>query len=191
MDENKAASDFNPEQWVTDFGDDLYSWARYKTGSVEMAEDLVQETFLAAWKNRNSFRQKSHPKTWLFAILRNKITDYYRKSAGKEYSFSNAQTDEVLSSNFDEHGNWSPTGYEETWKEEGHLLDDPEFLKVLNFCLQQLPGRWMHAINFAYFSEKKSAEICQELEITASNYWQILHRSKLKLKKCIEGKWLS
>jgi RNA polymerase sigma-70 factor (ECF subfamily) len=38
--------------------------------------------------------------------------------------------------------------------------------------------------------KKKTEAICQELEITASNYWQIVHRSKLLLKKCLELKWV-
>ena len=42
-------------------------------------EDLVQETFLAAFKSIRKFQGDSEPKTWLFSILKNKISDYPKK----------------------------------------------------------------------------------------------------------------
>jgi len=68
-------------KWVVEYGDDLYSWAFYKTSSRETAQDLIQETFLSAFKSYKKFKHESQPKTWLFKILNNKIIDYYRKSA--------------------------------------------------------------------------------------------------------------
>jgi RNA polymerase sigma-70 factor (ECF subfamily) len=50
-------------------------------------------------------------------------------------------------------------------------------------CMNDLRKKWKLAITSKYLSEKKTEAICQELEITASNYWQIVHRSKLLLKK--------
>lgn len=51
------------EDWVHAHGDYLYGWAYHKTGSMETAEDLVQDVFLAAVKNFNRFKQESTPKT--------------------------------------------------------------------------------------------------------------------------------
>ena len=68
-------------KWVGEYGDDLYSWAFYKTSSRETAQDLIQETFLSAFKSYKKFKYESQPKTWLFKILNNQIIDYYRKSA--------------------------------------------------------------------------------------------------------------
>jgi RNA polymerase sigma-70 factor (ECF subfamily) len=45
----------------------------FKTSSKEIAEDLVQDTFLAAFHKIDSFEGKSQPKTWLFSILNNKV----------------------------------------------------------------------------------------------------------------------
>jgi RNA polymerase sigma-70 factor (ECF subfamily) len=44
--------------------------------------------------------------------------------------------------------------------------------------------------NIQILKREKKEAICQELEITTSNYWQIVHRSKLLLKKCLELKWV-
>lgn len=46
---------------------------------MPVAEDLVQETFTAAYRSISGFKNDCHPKTWLFSILNNKIVDYHRK----------------------------------------------------------------------------------------------------------------
>jgi len=181
------------ENWVNQFSDELFSWAYYKTSSKETAEDLVQETFLAAYNKIDSFQGKSQPKTWLFAILNNKVIDYYRLSAKttkQTFSISENEGLELSDDLFNETGNWKNRNINTVWDQEEELLDNPEFNKVMQNCMEGLPQKWKFAITSKYLTEKKADEICQELEITVSNYWQIVHRSKLLLKKCLETKWV-
>jgi len=56
-----------PGNWVKTYGDYLYSLALIKVSNRETAEDLVQDTFLSAFKARDSFRKNSSEKTWLTA----------------------------------------------------------------------------------------------------------------------------
>tara|TARA_R110002111_G_C5928424_1_gene366584 strand:+ start:270 stop:830 length:561 start_codon:yes stop_codon:yes gene_type:complete len=179
------------EDWFHLYSDELYGWAYHKTSSKEISEDLVQETFLAALKGFKNFRHDSQPKTWLFAILNNKIIDYYRKKAR---SFDQDKTNERMLLNrtksyFDAHENWKITGKEMFWEENIHLLDDEEFSKILNRCLNELPDSWCFSLVSKYLLEKSAAQICQEIEVTRSNYWQIVHRAKLMVKKCIDLNW--
>jgi RNA polymerase sigma-70 factor (ECF subfamily) len=37
--------------------------------------------------------------------------------------------------------------------------------------------------------DKKTEEICQELGISTTNYWQMMHRAKLQLRECIDENW--
>ena len=67
--------------WVNSYTNDLYSWAFHKVSDVELAKDLVQDTFLAAAEKIDGFKGESSPKTWLFSILNHKIVDVYRKKA--------------------------------------------------------------------------------------------------------------
>lgn len=181
------------ENWFHLYADDLYGWAFHKTSSKEMAEDLVQETFLSAVKGLQNFKNNSKPKTWLFAILNNKIIDYYRKKAkstvvehiGAEQKFINQAT-----SFFDADENWIGTENEVAWEDDVHLLDNKEFNKTLDHCLNQLPDHWRFALVSKYLSDKTTNEICQEMGVTQSNYWQIVHRAKVLLKKCIDHKWV-
>lgn len=182
----------NPEQWLQKYGDDLYAWAYYRTRKPAVAEDLVQETLLSALSSIDTFRGGSSEKTWLFAILKNKITDHYRKAFVKyemEESAVNPNPDgpDFPGSFFDSHGKWKKEQRPSDWhEEEDNLLDDDEFRKILEMCMKLLPKNWFALITLRFMEEKKTPEICKELNITASNLWVIMHRSKLQLRACIE-----
>lgn len=181
------------EQWVNQFSDELYSWAFFKTSSKEVAEDLVQDTFLAAFHKIDSFQGKSQPKTWLFSILNNKVIDYYRLSARttkKNFSLTETSGYELSDGLFNSYGCWKTNDITAVWDQEQELLDNPDFNTIMEKCMDELPQKWKLAVTSKYLSEKKTEAICQELEITTSNYWQIVHRSKLLLKKCLELKWV-
>jgi RNA polymerase sigma-70 factor (TIGR02943 family) len=172
--------------WVQLYSDSLYSWAFYKTSNKEISEDLVQETFLSAVKTFDKFRGDSNPKTYLFAILNNKINDHYRKS----YRIPHANNDEILDILFDQSEHWRRDQIPQQWEEETeNILDNSEFQKELHNCLKRLPESWFSAIQLKFMEEKKGNEICQELGITDTNFWQILHRAKLQLRKCLEINW--
>lgn len=177
------------DKWITDFSDDLFSWAFYKVSKKELAEDLVQETFLAAYKSLNKFKGNSSPKTWLFSILNNKIIDHYRKAAKQEITIDTSESHQMFATTesfFDEKGNWSEIGKNASWGNDVHLLDDEDFNRIMSMCMEHLPENWNKAVSFKYILEKEAQEICQELNITLSNYWQVIHRAKLMLKKCLE-----
>jgi len=181
------------ENWVNEYSDALYSWSFYKTSSRETAEDLVQDTFLAAYNKFESFKGDSQPKTWLFSILNNKIIDHYRlssKTTKKTVSLSEDSAYEITEGFFDEAENWKSTAINPVWNQDEELLDNPDFNNVMQFCMDDLPENWRFAVTSKYLTDKKADEICQDLNITVSNYWQIIHRAKLVLKKCLEMKWV-
>jgi len=175
------------EQWVQDYSDELFSWAFHKTSTKEIAEDLVQDTFLAAFKNFENFRNESKPKTWLLSILNNKIIDFYRKKINQTDSLEQKLT--VMAEGSFEDDSWAAGMKDFKWQENENLLDNPEFLSILESCLENLSDKWRFVITAKYFLDKNAEEICQELAISMSNYWQITHRAKLILRTCIERKW--
>jgi RNA polymerase sigma-70 factor (TIGR02943 family) len=182
------------ESWVRLYTGNLYSWALFKTSNKETAEDLVQETFLTAHQQITGFRGESSPKTWLLAILNNKIKTHFRK----KYRQTDVDPDHFIATNdlhifsqlFDEDDRWKDKEKPMTWNaEEVQLLDNREFNMVLTSCMEKLPDHWSSAIQLKYIEQKKGELICQELDITPTNFWQILHRAKLQLRKCLEINW--
>ncbi len=181
------------ESWVILYSNSLYSRALYMTSSKELAEDLVQDTFLAAHLQFDKFRDDSKPMTWLSAILKNKISDHYRKryrnpvSGNSESSSSGNFVFELF---FDENSRWNQKEKPQVWEEEElNLLDNKDFNTVLKSCLRKLPENWHSAIYLKYIEQKKGELICQELGISPTNFWQVLHRAKLQLRKCLELNW--
>ncbi len=190
---NINTSSITIKSWVTSYSDKMYSWALYKTNSKETAEDLVQETFIAAFQSFEKFEEKSEPKTWLFGILNHKIADHFRKlyrqPVVNESDRNLEAGNNFFDTFFDADGSWIKEQRPQSWPDNSHLLDNTEFVKILQVCMKKLPSNWFAAINLKYLEEKKGEQICQELEITPTNFWQILHRAKLQLRKCLEVHW--
>ena len=175
-------------QWVEEFTSDLYSWAYYKVSDTEIAKDFVQDTFLAAAEKIKDFKGESSPKTWLFSILNHKIIDHYRKKTKSPVTIDN----QFFSTFFDEDGGWKQEKRPKEWhEEEEHLLDDNEFLKILKKCMDALPENWNACVKLKYLSEKKGEDICQELDISPTNFWQIIHRAKVQLRECVDNNWFN
>lgn len=166
---------------------ELYSRAFFKVSDSEMAKDLVQDTFVAAAEKISTFKGESTPKTWLFSILNNKIIDYYRAKVVRPYHYNT----QLFSNFFTEDGDWRNDKMPGNWNDdEGHLLDDADFNATLKKCLDALPDKWSLGIKLKYLMEKESNEICQELGISTTNFWQIVHRAKIQLRDCLETNWL-
>ncbi|MDT8394190.1 MAG: sigma-70 family RNA polymerase sigma factor [Bacteroidales bacterium] len=174
-------------EWVKAYTDEMFRWAAYKLSDDELARDVVQDTFMAAAEKLKDFRNESSPKTWLFSILNFKIIDVYRNKANKPVS---AGLDS-MSDFFDEDGSWHRNKRPQAWHDDddNHLLDDDHFREVLKECLEALPEKWNACVKLKYLMDKKGDDICQELEITPTNYWQIMHRAKLNLRDCIDNNW--
>ena len=171
--------------WVKTYTKDLLGYASSKVHQKEVAEDLVQDTFLSAYQSFQKYMGKSNVKTWLFSILKHKIADYYRLKYKQNIKTSSDFTDPF----FDENNRWKPEYQPMNWGDEKELLDDPEFSKALNKCFEKLPQKWSSVMQFKYQEEYNSKVICSELEITISNFWQIIHRAKLHLRNCLELNW--
>ncbi|MGN6645362.1 MAG: sigma-70 family RNA polymerase sigma factor [Cytophaga sp.] len=182
------------KEWVDEFSSDMFSWAFYKTSNKETAKDLVQETFIAAFESFKSFENRSKPKTWLFSILKNKIIDHHRKLYKNNIVSSDKIYEEhstiLFSYLFNEEGEWREKNSVSSLEENSiELLDDFEFNEVLSKCFQKLPVTWNSAIQLKYLEDKDAKDICQELDVSTSNYWQIIHRAKLQLRACLEEDW--
>lgn len=192
---NKSNIDKNDiiSEWVNKYSDNLYSWALYKVSDSVLAEDLVQETFISAFTGYDNFKQNSNPKTWLLAILNNKIIDTYRKAVNKNTIMSShlAGNDDsnFFENFFDSNESWNKSQTFTDWGNSDNLLDNQEFRLILQMCVKELPKNWSVVLLYKYIDNKTGKEICHDLDITSSNYWQILHRAKLQLRNCIEQNW--
>ena len=170
------------KQWIELYSTELLNRAIYLTSDKEEAKDIVQDVFLAAFSGYQSYEGNSSAKTWLHSILKNKVSDYYRKKYKKPPELS-------LENFFDAAGDWkNGENLLGAWDEAAITGDYEEFDHLLNICIEDLTPKWKIPIKLYYLQEKKSAEICQEIGITTTNLWKILQRARLQIRECLEIK---
>jgi len=180
----------DPINWVDTYADYLYRFAVSKLRDEEIARDIVQDTFLAALQQLKVFRGESSEKTWLTAILRNKIADFYRKQASKglrEIAHSEIEQQDFFDN---ENGHWNALHAPKAF---GVETDNPLMMKelgaILDGCLKKLPPLWFSVFSMKHMDDSASEKICLELKITAANFWVIMHRTKLNLRACLQKYW--
>ena len=186
--ERQAPGLSDPQKWVDLYGDQLYRYAFARVQNRMVAEDLVQETFLAALDRGAEFEGRSSEKTWLTAILKHKVIDYFRK-LGKEQPMDQPRDNEKpLDDFFHENGSWKdkPEKWDVTAEE---LLDQKEFWKAFSHCLSELSERMRTAFNLREMEGLGCDEICKILGVSSSNCWTMLHRARMLLRRCLQVKW--
>lgn len=179
------------EQWLELYGDSLFKFALARVRNVQIAEDLVQETFLAAIKARDSFEQRSQVKTWLTGILKHKIIDHQRRSAREQnYEDADALFDELRQESFDASGHWQIDVAQ--WSNPDQALEREEFWAVMNRCLDELPEKMREIFLLREMEGLSAEEICKALPVSSTNnVWVILSRLRMKLRQCLELRWFN
>lgn len=185
----------DPSTWIDKFGDYLYSYAMSRLNNRSVAEDVVQETFLAALKAQNNFAGASSEQTWFIGILKNKIVDYIRK-ASRETDLENYDTivdDE--DSNFIKSGpmtgGWVPHRRPADWKIDAQdMVEKKEFWKFLHYCLSALPAKMALIFTLREMEEEKPEKICNDLKISPTNLRVIMYRARSQMRTCLEKNWI-
>jgi RNA polymerase sigma-70 factor (TIGR02943 family) len=182
----------NPHQWVKEHADYLYAYTRVRINDEEHARDLVQETFLAALEKVKSFEGRSSERTWLTAILRNKIIDVYRKKSSGLANVEVRQAEEEQEDFFNaDDGHWnSGPAPKHFGIDEYDPLRSKEFDHIMIKCLNKLPVLWMSVFTMKHLDDESTDAICSELKLTSSNFWVIIHRAKLSLRACLQKNWI-
>lgn len=184
-----SAAAVNFDHWVDEHGDCLYRYALVRVRTPETAQDLVQETFLAALRGYEKFGGRSSERSWLCSILKNKIVDYYRK-LGRETSFTDMESlSDEFSAKFSE-GWWIHETGPKDWRPKSDaVVHSSEFWATMRGCLGKLPERIANVFMLREMEEVSTKEICAMLSITESNLGVMLHRGRMALRECLELNW--
>jgi len=185
--EQKRPQIDDPSRWVDRYGDSLLRFALSRVGRQEVAEDLVQETFLAAWGARGSFDGRSSLSTWLGGILRRKIADYYRR-VGRERVLVEVETADQNGNLFSKRGRWlEPVSRCKESPEQ--LAENSEFWSVMASCLGSLPAHLAEAFRLREIRLASMEEVCTATGVTPKNLSVRLHRARLLMRRCLDQKW--
>jgi RNA polymerase sigma-70 factor (TIGR02943 family) len=186
-----ASRQLNSGKWADSYTDYLLAFAMNRLKDKQMSEDMVQETFLKGLTKLTLFKGNSSELTWLTSILKNNIYDLLRRNSRQErlddLSFAEDSDDEY----FEKNGAWKQQTRPGFWHHEKmDGLERKELFHIFEICLGHLPDQWASVFSMKHLDDEESEIICKELKISSSNLWTIMHRAKLKLRSCMEKKWL-
>lgn len=169
----------------------LLRYANLQLRNAATAEDVVQDTLVAALNGAQRFEGRSAMRTWLIGILKHKIVDVIRKQSrettlsGDPGEGDRAEFDLLFKSD----GHWLEAAAE--WGSPEQNLDHKEFFRVLEECLAKLPRRTGQVFMMREHLGTPTDEICKVLEITPTHCWVLLYRARMSLRECLQRRWFA
>jgi RNA polymerase sigma-70 factor, ECF subfamily len=154
--------------------------------SVAIAEEVVQDTWLAVLRGLGGFEGRSTLRTWLLRILVNRA-----RTAGVRERRTVAVPDPepaVDPSRFDATGTWSSPP--ERWAEEAHdRLRAAQIAARLRSAMGELPARQREVVTLRDVEGLTSNEVCSVLDISEANQRVLLHRGRSRLRQVVESEF--
>lgn len=134
----------------------LKAHARHYTGSIAIAEDIVQDTFVQLWELRENFDFDRSVKTWLYQTVHNKCINYLKhlQVEGKFREITQLKIREAELYNT------------EISDEQPDLYTDEEYSKRLKIAIEGLPERCRKTFLLSRQSELSNRQIAEEMNIT-------------------------
>ena len=147
------------EMMVRAYSSDLFRFAYWLCRNRWQAQDVVQETFAAAWRARDSLRDESAVKAWLFSILRNEHARIYQR---KRLDMVDAELEDLP--------NTVDGGYERIELEE---------------CLRKLPDSYREPLMLQVLGGFSGSEIAELIGISEQNVMTRLTRARHALQRLV------
>ncbi|GBL45852.1 RNA polymerase sigma-70 factor [Sulfuriferula multivorans] len=190
-----AETTLNDGVFIEDLRRQMIRFASLQLSDVHLAEDAVQEALAGALASAEHFAGRSALKTWIFAILKNKIADVLRHKQRLVNASSLPQDDEenedFADLLFDQRRHWQADGRPTLWGNPEASFRQQQFWHVFEACLENLPAKQARVFMMREFIELETDDICAATGITPSNLFVLLHRARLRLQVCLGNKWYS
>ncbi len=178
----------NPNNWIDLYSDYLFNYTISRVSDRDIAQDLVQDTFLAGLKSMINFKGNASERTWLVSILKRKIIDYYRKINSNK---GKAEVRIAYNNDTETEGDWLEERVADPFdKTAEDNLQNNELGDAIYNCLGKLPKKQAHVFKMKTIQSYETEVICNELNITASNLWVIIHRARTAMALCLKESWL-
>jgi len=168
------------EEVALPFIDPLFNLALNLTRNPKDAEDLVQETFLRAYRFFDSYKPETNIKAWLFRILRNTFINRYRaaKSRPEQVDFGKLEAtyERIIDEEFLREN--QPLSPEQT-------LMDGVLDEEVNSAMAALPEEYRSVVLMALLEEMSYKEIAEALSIPLGTVMSRLHRGRKLLQAAL------
>ena len=177
----------DPNKWIDSYSDYLYNYTITRVSDREIAQDLVQDTFFAGLKSMKNFKGEASERTWLVSILKRKIIDHYRKINSNK---GKAEVRIAYNSDSETEGDWLEERVADPFdKTAEDNLENKELGLAIHNCIGKLPEKQATVFKMKTLSGYETEAICNELSITPSNLWVIIHRARTAMAECLKQNW--
>ena len=146
----------------------LVRYAAHLTGDLDLARDVVQDTFLRLWKQKRR-KVEGHLAQWLFTVCRNRALDLLRK--------------ENRMNRMTETGDLEPAS---TAPGPAQLLERRETLSRVLLALESLPPREQEVLRLKFQNGLSYREIASTVGISVSNVGYLIHTAVRKVRAELE-----
>jgi RNA polymerase sigma-70 factor (ECF subfamily) len=179
----------NPQIWIEEYRESLFKYALTRLRDADLAEESIQETFLAALQARKKFHGLASEKTWLISILKRKIYDHFRR-IGRDKQFNVTFPMEGLRYDVFDRKRMPAVRSRIWFSDPSMVYEQKEFLKIIKHALSELPGRTAQAFILRDVIELSSQEICEFMDISICNLYVMVHRARKRLRYYLQLNWL-
>ena len=179
----------NPQIWIEEYREPLFKYALARLRDADLAEESIQETFLAALQSRKGFQGLASEKTWLISILKRKIYDHFRRIS-RDRQFKMTFPIERLRNDVVNSGRIPAVRSRIWFSDPSTVYEQKEFLKIIKHALSELPDRTAQAFILREVVELSSQEICEFMDISICNLYVMVHRARKRLRDDLQLKWL-
>ena len=177
----------DPNKWIDLYSDYLFNYTISRVNDRDLSKDLIQDTFFAGLKSMKNFKGEASERTWLISILKRKIIDHYRKINSKK---GKAEVRMSYNSDSETEGDWLEERVADPFdKNAESVIENEELGEAIYSCLAKLPEKQATVFKMKTIEGIDTETICNELNITASNLWVIIHRARTAMASCMEKNW--
>ncbi len=169
----------------------MVKFAQLHLNDAHQAEDAVQEALAGALVGAQRFAGRAALKTWVFAILKNKVADVLRHKQRMVDASSLCKENEETATNdlFDQRGHWLADSRPAGWDNPQASLEQQQFWLIFEACLEGVPAQHSRVFMMREFMGFETDEICVTVGITSANLFVMLHRARLRLQECLGQRW--
>ena len=157
------------DEIIIEYSDGLILYLTSIVGNVQTAEELTEDTFVLLGTKKPKFKGKSSFKTWLYAIGRNIVRDYLRKSS-KKRSISIDETPEMIDN--------------EAAVEEAYIQKEQQI--TIHKAMRKLPEIYQQVLWLIYFEGFSNKEAAIIMKKSIRSIESILYRARKSLKSQLE-----
>lgn len=170
----------------------LVRFARLQLRNDSLADDVVQDALMAVLEKPDGYTGQSSLRSYVIGIMKHKIVDALRH-AQRNHQFEDTREDDFSQEQVDAlfAADGHPMQRPRHWGNPDATLEQQDFFKILELCLDKLPPKTARIFMMREWLELDTEEICKEVGISSSNAWVILYRARLRLRECLELNWFA